>query len=454
MHKLYNDQDFFYFFDKIGAGQTENITGSMIIPRKVPVSELQAAANELIRINSLLRVRFIEKDGEVYQEIKPYEEKDFEVMRFESRAALHEWCDGYGTIPLTLDWRTEGAGIPKSRWKAAHVSPVLVKNMLVHKEKMRKLTKKYGMTDREPGAYELILFELPDECGAIVKMHHIISDAWTVLLLANQFLEILKGEHPAAYDYLEVMSASDNYEETKRYLKDVEFFEEQHRKCPESTWLWPGSMTTLEAARSTRTLSEDLTRQINEYVEAHGVSPYVLFLTAMAVYISRKLGRDMFYFGAIAGNRSGVREQNTVGPFIKQFPLLLELDQNESFADTLARIKSRSFAGYKHHKGYHAPNDNAESPYDLFVSYQNSVLSADETAILTQHFCNYMPDFMIVSMEDHGRDGAFKLHFDHNFKVPDSDVDELLETVIGVLDEGTADDSRSIGSLHRSAIRK
>ena len=83
------------------------------------------------------------------------------------------------------------------------------------------------------------------------------------------------------------MSGSDNYEETKRYLKDAEFFEEQRRKCPESTWLWPGSMTTLEACRSTRSLSEDLSGQISGYAEAHGVSPYVLFLTAVAVYISR-----------------------------------------------------------------------------------------------------------------------------------------------------------------------
>ena len=130
MYKLHHNQRMFYFFDKVGAGQGALLTGSVIIPRKIPVSELQAAANEVFRINDQMRVRFVEKEDGVYQEIKPYEKKEFEVMRFESREALHEWCDGYGTIPLTLDWRTEGAGIPKSRWKAAHVSPVLVKTCL------------------------------------------------------------------------------------------------------------------------------------------------------------------------------------------------------------------------------------------------------------------------------------------------------------------------------------
>ena len=449
MYKLHNNQRMFYFFDKVGAGQGALLTGSVIIPRKIPVSELQAAANEVFRINDQMRVRFVEKEDGVYQEIKPYEKKELEVMRFESRDAMHEWCRGYGTIPLTLDRRTEGAGTPKSTWRSGGVSPVLVMNLLIHKLKMRRVIRKYGMTGRAPGACEIILFELPDECGAIVKMHHVISDAWTMLLIANQLLKILNGEHPEAYDYLDIMNTPDNYVGTDRYLKDVEFFEEQRIKCPESTRLWPGKVTTFDGSRSTKTLTEELTGQIKRYSEEHGVSLYVMFLTAAAVYMSRKLDRDMFYFGAIASSRSGVRAQNSVGQFVKQFPLLLELDQNESFADTLARIKSRSFAGYKHKKGYQSQPDSASYPYDLWVSFQDAVLSADTSAVVTQYYCNFVFDIMILTMEDRGAEGTFKLHFDHNRKVPESDADEMFETVIGVLDEGTADDSRSIGSLHR-----
>ena len=182
---------------------------------------------------------------------------------------------------------------------------------------MRRLIKKYGMTNRAPGVFELILFELPDECGAIIKMHHIVSDAWAMVLVANQFLTILKGEHVETYDYFDIMSETDDYENTKRYLKDVEFFEEQQRKCPERTWLWPDRITTIEAVRTTRTLTEDLTGQIKEYAEKHGVSPYVLFLTAAAVYMSRKLDRDTFYVGSLTSNRAGIKDNNTVGLFIR-----------------------------------------------------------------------------------------------------------------------------------------
>jgi hypothetical protein len=313
---------------------------------------------------------------------------------------------------------------------------------------MRRLIKKYGMADRAPGVFELILFELPGECGAILKMHHIISDAWTMLLLANQFLQILNGEKPLAYDQIDNTDKLDEYKATKRYQKDVEFFEEQQRKCPETTWLWPESCKTIEARRSTRILTEELTEKIKDYSAEHGFSPYILFLTAVAVYMSRKLGREMFYFGSLAANRYGTREKNTVGMFIKQVPLLLELHHDESFADATARIKSRAFAGYKHQRGYTAQADTTTYLYDIWVSYQTAVLSADKTAVVTQYYCNSALDIQIFSIEDRGTEGTFKLHFDHNLKVPEKDADELFDTVIGVLTEGIADDSKSIGSLH------
>jgi hypothetical protein len=246
---------------------------------------------------------------------------------------------------------------------------------------------------------------------------------------------------------------SDDYKSTKRFQRDVEFFEEQQRKCPERTWLWPESVRTPEARRSTRTLTEELTEQIKKYSAEHDCSPYILFLTAAAVYMSRKLDRDMFYFGALTANRYGAREKNTVGMFVKQFPLLLELDQDESFADATARIKNRSFAGYKHQKGYSAPADSTKLMYDLWVSYQNAVLSADKTAVVTQYYSKSALDIAIFSVEDRGSEGTFKLHFDHNLKVPEKDADELFDTVIGVLREGIADDSKSIGSLKAPVSR-
>ena len=66
---------FMYYADKQGAGQALLLCGSIVIPRKIDIEKLQDAANELYRINNALRTYFIEKDGKVYQDYKPFEKQ-------------------------------------------------------------------------------------------------------------------------------------------------------------------------------------------------------------------------------------------------------------------------------------------------------------------------------------------------------------------------------------------
>ena len=102
MFELHNPQMVMYYIEKIGAGQACLMCGSLLLPRTIPESELQHAANEVFRINDGLRTRFVEKDGKVWQEYAPYAERTFEVKRFDSREALDEWGSVYATIPLMI----------------------------------------------------------------------------------------------------------------------------------------------------------------------------------------------------------------------------------------------------------------------------------------------------------------------------------------------------------------
>ncbi len=67
---------FMYFADKQGAGQALLLCGSIVIPRKIDIGQMQNAANELCRLNNGLRTYFIEKDGKVFQDIKPFEKRN------------------------------------------------------------------------------------------------------------------------------------------------------------------------------------------------------------------------------------------------------------------------------------------------------------------------------------------------------------------------------------------
>ena len=53
---------------------------------------------------------------------------------------------------------------------------------------------------------------LPDQYGVLVKLHHLIGDAWTLALLGNQFNELINGTVPEVYSYHNHIEEEDKYE--------------------------------------------------------------------------------------------------------------------------------------------------------------------------------------------------------------------------------------------------
>ena len=445
MFEITVNQELFYGFEKMGIGQVSVLCGSVTIPRLIDESELQRAANELFRINDGMRGYFLEKDGKVYQDYNPFEERTFEVLCFDSKEALDAWGSMYAAIPMKLDIRKEGRGVPKSKWQSGDTSLALVKNVMIHNVCSAITCIKNGVKVK-PSCCDVKLVYLPDACGAIIKMHHIVSDAWTMLLAANQFVSLLNGKQPKAYQYEEYLANEDAYQNSKRYKKDGEHYKQLYERCPESTAIWPNPMHTLEAVRNTIILSREDTVAIKEYAAARGVSPYILFLTAVSAFARHKTNLEKFYLGSVVINRTGIRERNTVGMFISAVPVLLELDEDISFADAVTYVNDENFTSFRHGKGPR-PIEGPWLPYDLWVSYQNATLDADSSAECTQYYCNYAPSTKILSIEDRLGDGCYKLHFDHSIEVTQAEVDEFLKVTLAVLRAGIKNDSERLLAL-------
>ena len=417
-----------YYADKQGAGQALLLCGSILIPRKIDIDKLQDAVNELFRINNALRTYFVEKDGKVYQDYIPFEKKEFEVLHFNSKEQLDEYGKTYATIPLNLDIRVKGKETIKI--DADKPSFKLIKNVIYHNIKMFFTKLRMGMLKRNKSCCEAQIFELPGSVGFIFKIHHIVSDAWTVMLMANQIMSILNGDTVEAYEYQEFVENEKKYFHSKRFERDREYMQSEFDKCPKQTWIWPEPYTSLEASRKTIVLDKELTASIKKFCDINKTTPFILFMTAASLYINRKTHREMFYVGSVALNRSNYREKNTAGMFVTSIPILIELNMEDSFSETMNMIKEKSLRGFKHEKGAIKNKNSKKMLYDMWISYQNTTLDSDSMVDCTQYYCNYSIDTTILSIEDRAMDGHYKLHFDHNCKVPEKDVDELFDTVI------------------------
>lgn len=435
-----------YLVDALGYGQMWTLCASVMLPEVVSESKLQHAANELFRINDELRVRFVEDpvEGEVYQEIKPYEEQQFEVLHFGSKAELDDFGNKYAAVPLELDVRPlDKKRIPNKYWLDLYDAKMTFQMiMLGLKESIGLFFKKRRIHVKSvPAVCEIKLVQLPNASGAIVKVHHVVSDAWSMSLMANQFLQILNGETPVVYQYSEHLDSDEAYRKTKAYQKDLAFFNEQLEKCEPAV-----PSVDQKAKRKTITLDDNLSSQIMAYSLEHNLTPYTLFLTAMSIYVRCKVGQEKFFMGSTCGNRIGNHEKNMVGMFFSVPAMLLELDDNASFADTLVAVNTANFGAMRHQR---ASCDviNA-SPYKYVVSYQNAKIDANPDATCTQYYCDYF-GYCMLTAEDRAMEGRFKLHLDYNLELcpSDQEMDELLDYVVAVIRAGIADDSKTVKEL-------
>lgn len=445
MFELYDSQLFMHALQKAGLAQEITLSGSVLIPEKVGDERLQAAANKVLEANDALRSYFIEKNGTTYQAYEPYEEHVFEVRHFESAEDMEAWAELYATIPL--EYRVEGEGKGPALDAFGKPSSRLALNILRQQRATAKRKRELGLEDREPTCFELVLVQLPETSGAIIKMNHIISDGWSMILVGNQFLHALKGEPFKAYDYRDYVESDKAYKRGERAQLDREFFRDEWLKHPEPTVCFPGKLHSFEGKRNSLVLDAELSEKIRAYCLENRVSGMNVFLAAIGICMRRRLGEDAFHLGSLSINRTGVAEKNTVGLFVSTLPILMEVAPDASFKQLVLDTREKAFSVLRHARGYANPTEVYGNYFDLFVSYRIDSLEADAGAQVREYFPGAFADFAELSVVENPNRGEFTMHFDHNCKVGEEEAMGLLDDVVSIIAAGIEDDSLSVGDV-------
>lgn len=339
--RLTKSQKLIYDMERfVGEGRISIICGSMLMIGNKTIEQMQKAVNEIYRINEGLRTRIVEDERGVNQEISPYCEKEHEVLRFETKEELDSYAENYAKISLDL----------------------------------------YGEL------CETKIIVLPDKYGVLVKLHHLVGDAWTLALLGNQFNELINGKVPEVYSYQDHIAEEEKYIQSKRYEKDKKFFLEQFEKCTEPVWLSEDRRETYSAERKTFVIEKEEAKKILDYIEQKNTSAFMLFTTAVAVYMNRiKMNVERFYIGTAVLNRGTVKEKNTAGMFVNTAPILIELDNTKSFSENRDAVETSAFSVLRHQKfNYGDVLTNVRKEYgfseklfDVMLSYQNATVTGE-----------------------------------------------------------------------------
>ena len=408
--RLSKPQKLIYDMEKFVGGSISVICGSMLFSGNFDIRELERAVNELYRLNDALRIRISESGGEVEQNIEEYTPKKIEALYFDNKAALDAYAEEYAKTPLDF----------------------------------------HG----ELSEFHIII--LPDHCGILVKIHHIIGDAWTLSLIGNQLQTLLCGETPEGCSYADYLETEDTYAQSKRYEKDRAFFLEQFKRCDEATYLSEKPSDGYTAKRRSFVLDRDQAAVIKDFAQKKDVSVFTLFNAALAVYMNRvKMNAERFYIGTTVLNRGNNAEKNTMGMFINTVPMLIELDNQKSFAENLSEIEGTTMSALRHQK-YNYGDVLAdlrreygftEKLYDVIISYQNATVAGDGVETTWYH-SGCQTESLQIHFDDRGNAGIFRIHYDYlTDKFTEHEIEMLHEHMLNLLFSAIEHDGKKMYEL-------
>jgi amino acid adenylation domain-containing protein/thioester reductase-like protein len=365
---IWNMEQFF-------GGSIANITGSAVLGDIKDIQSLQTALNKTVEQCYSLRIHVKIQDGVPMQYIKDYKPCNFEIVRFSSKGEFSAWVEALAVTPFDLDG----------------------------------------------DLYKIFIFTIEEQIGYVLHLHHLTADAWTLILLADIIEKNLKSEPVRANNYLDYLDSEQEYSTSNRYRKDKEYFMSCFEKCSEPVYLSDKQAKSTESNRLSITIVADEARKIQVFCKDNGVSPYSLFMNALATYIFRIKGAISLYIGTTVLNRSGKKEKETAGVFVNTVPVLFNIDETKSILENMQGNSTSIMNVFRHQKYQYSDllkdvreeHGFTDRLYDVALNYQNAAFTGDNTQA-QWHFCGSQGESLNIHINDRQNENSF--HFDYDYQ--------------------------------------
>ncbi|EPL15141.1 condensation domain-containing protein, partial [Pseudomonas sp. CF161] len=201
----------------------------------------------------------------------------------------------------------------------------------------------------------------PDEHVLLLNMHHIVSDAWSNPILMQDLgaaYELAGRDAPGRlarpaiqyHDYARWQRR--DYPRTPRhdaaaaYWKTYLGEEILPLELPADFLVAPD--TRHPAASHSLSLAPELSRNLNAFCQAHGLTPFVVLLGAWQLLLGRYSNQQDFTVGVPNATRNQSETQDLVGFFVSSLIYRAQLDHSLTTLDFLQRLRQESLAALEH----------------------------------------------------------------------------------------------------------
>lgn len=297
---LSQSQQNIWDLEKAYSGTSINhITTSVWIQGQFRLDLLQKSIRLLLESDSSLRTRIEMREGKLVQYIVPMEEEAVPVFDFSlsGQDGVENWAQALAREPM----------------------PVL------------------------GGALcRFWLFKTGENDGGILmKLHHLISDGWSQVLLCNKlqkiYLDLLEGrtvQPPPAPEYRLHVSEEQQYLQSAACRKDEAYWAALFEQSCE-----PASLQQVHSAavspvgeRKSYLLPKSVSYAMMRFCQQRRVAPFAVFYMALAIYLKKAARLENPVIGVPVFNRSNFTAKQTTGMFVSTLPFWCPMDETKGFS--------------------------------------------------------------------------------------------------------------------------
>ena len=401
-----------------------NISTTVRITGRLDFPVLQQSIRLVIESDSSLRIRLAEENGTVLQYHAPYEPETFPVYDFSN---------------------TSKEGI--ENWESA----------VTH-----ELIPLFGGP-----LYRFVLFRDSENSGGVlVKLHHIIADGWSQIMLCNKigrtYLDLLTGKEPdlpIAPDYELHVIEEQEYLESKAYKKDEKYWQEVISLAGEPSVL--KSVNSAAVSPVGRRLSfefpEILNHAIYTYCLKNRVAPFAVLYMALAIYFKRNGGAENFTIGVPIFNRTNYEFKQSTGMFVTTLPFCSEINDEWTFDRFNEELTERWFDMLRHQRYPFSKicelSGKEGRLFNIALSYQDSKIyeSPDASVMFSGrwHYCGYQAEQLTIHLTNLKNHRQYAVDYDYLAQFfTESEITELHKNLCHILSEALSEPDRPIYRLN------
>ncbi len=299
------------------------------------------------------------------------------------------------------------------------------------------------------------------------KQHHLITDAWSVILTGNRILKyyllLKKNEdvenvkEPSFFSYFE---AERDYLNSKRLEKNRVFWQNKIESLPDFIYLKNKPMQHFtKAKRVSFKIPAPISLKINQYNQIFNTSILVLFAAAFSIYIYKTTSKKLIAFGTTILNRTNFNQKNIIGMFINMIPIYLQVDTNLSFQEFLNYITLNwkdylANSHYPHNlimEEYRQKHKTKDNLFDVTINYQNAVHNYPEGFNKIKsywHPYGYQINSLNIHINHREKLNQFVIDFDYLVELfTDKEIEKLFCHLINILKDALKNPNKTITSL-------